>query len=225
MGSKPPPVTSPARRTALRVLAAAGTVVITRQALAQQDSPAAAAPACVLTPEQTEGPYFVDERLERADIRTDPSDGSVRAGTPLALALRISALGDARCRPMGGAIVDVWHCDAAGAYSDANDANLRTRGAKFLRGYQVTDREGRVHIHFKVRAPGSAKTQFTSQLYFDDALTDRVHAADPYRRGMGRRTRNDEDGLFRAGGRSLLLDALPATQGYVAEYDVGVRFG
>lgn len=240
MGSKPPPVTSPARRTALRVLAAAGTVVIARQALAQQDSPAAAAPACVLTPEQTEGPYFVDERLERADIRTDPSDGSVRAGTPLALALRISALGDARCRPMGGAIVDVWHCDAAGAYSDANDANLRTRGAKFLRGYQVTDREGRVrfmtiypgayrgravHIHFKVRAPGSAKTQFTSQLYFDDALTDRVHAADPYRRGMGRRTRNDEDGLFRAGGRSLLLDALPATQGYVAEYDVGVRFG
>jgi protocatechuate 3,4-dioxygenase beta subunit len=240
MTSKPPPVTSPARRTAVRVLAAASAALVAREALAQPDSSAAATPACALTPGQTEGPYFVDERLERADIRTDPSDGSLREGTPLALALRISALRDAGCRPVHGVIVDVWHCDATGAYSDASDASLNTRGAKFLRGYQVTDREGRVrfmtiypgayrgravHIHFKVRTPGSAKMQFTSQLYFDDALTDRVHAAQPYTRGIRRRTRNDEDGLFRASGRSLLLDAVPATQGYVAAYEVGLRFG
>ncbi|HEY6085791.1 MAG TPA: hypothetical protein VIU63_10375, partial [Nitrospira sp.] len=49
-------------------------------------------PTCVVRPEQTEGPYFVDERLNRSDIRSDPADGRIRPGTPLALTMLVSRL-------------------------------------------------------------------------------------------------------------------------------------
>lgn len=220
------------------MLAATGTMLAVHPSLAEDDAFATRPPACVLTPQQTEGPYFVDERLERSDIRSDPADGSVRQGVPLALVLRIFELAGGRCTPVPGAIVDVWHCDAAGRYSDTDDGDARTKGAKFLRGYQATDANGRVrfttiypgayrgravHIHFKVRAAGG-HGQFTSQLYFDDALTERVHAQTPYSGAVRRRTRNDEDGLFRANGRALVLDAVRDAQGYAGIYDVGLRF-
>ncbi|HYM89227.1 MAG TPA: hypothetical protein VES92_08930, partial [Nitrospiraceae bacterium] len=74
--------------------------------------------SCVVRPEQTEGPYFVDERLNRSDIRADPTDGRVRPGTPLALTLTVSRLNAGDCQPLPGALVDMWHCDALGVYSD-----------------------------------------------------------------------------------------------------------
>ena len=219
------------RRAAVRAVAAAGAALAgtTLGVSARADE----TPRCVLTPAQTEGPYFVDERLQRSDIRGDPADGAAKPGALLALTLRVFALDGAACASLAGAIVDLWHCDAAGVYSDVDDTRLATRGAKFLRGYQVTDTSGRVrfttiypgaypgravHIHFKVR---TGRTEFTSQLYFDDALTDRVHAQPPYRGGQ--RTRNAQDGLYRTGGSLLMLDVVPAAQGYAAAYDVGIR--
>jgi protocatechuate 3,4-dioxygenase beta subunit len=226
------------RRAAMRALAG-GAMLVAGRALAQRDDVATRPPACVLTPQQTEGPYFVDERLERTDIRSDPSNGTVRAGVPLALSMRITTLTGSRCEPLGGATVDVWHCDAAGIYSDVDDASLRTKGSAFLRGYQVTDMHGQVrfttiypgayrgravHIHFKVRTnSGGRAGEFTSQLYFDDALTDRVHERPPYGGSTLRRTRNGDDGLFRAGGRALILDATQDGDGYAGAYDVGLR--
>lgn len=233
------PVPSCARRTAVRALAGSVALLVAGRPRAQADAFMSRAPACVLTPEQTEGPYFVDERLERADIRSDPANGSIRQGAPLALALRLSELAGSRCTPLRDAIVDVWHCDAAGVYSDADDARLPAKGSKFLRGYQATDERGQVrfttiypgayrgravHIHFKVRAKSrDAQAAFTSQLYFDDALTDRVHADPPYAGALRRRTRNGDDGLFRMNGRALVLDVVQSGGGYVAVYDVGVR--
>jgi len=224
------------RRAALRAFAAGAALAATAPR-AQSDLFANPRPACVLTPEQTEGPYFVDERLDRSDIRGDTGGRDARPGVPLALALRLSAVTGSGCVPLAGARVDVWHCDATGLYSDEDD--LRTKGLQFLRGYQVSDASGRVrfatiypgayrgravHIHFKVRAPGlDRRREFTSQLYFDDALTDRVHRSSPY--AGGRRTRNDQDGLFRAGGRALMLDVRDAGDGYVTAFDVGLRAG
>ncbi len=101
---------------------------------------------CVLTPAQTDGPYFVDERLNRADIRADPADGSPRAGVPLTLTLRIAALDGTGCTPLSGAMVDIWHFDADGIYSDVVDGPSDTRGSKFLRGYQIADTEGAVRF-------------------------------------------------------------------------------
>ena len=230
--------TNSSRRTALRALSAAA--LLTMHGYARTAGSQPGAPACVLTPAQTEGPFFVDEHLERSDIRSDPADGTTRQGMSLALTLRIAALADGRCAPLANAIVDVWHCDAQGRYSDAHGMGMHTKGSKFLRGYQITDEAGQVrfttiypgaypgravHIHFKVRTQGGRRQEFTSQLYFDDALTDRVHAHPPYAGAISRRMRNADDGLFRDGGRALVLDAVENGEGFAAQYDVGVRVG
>ena len=230
-------VLPPCSRSRRHLLVAAGTALaLGQRAFAQTD---ARKPSCVLTPAQTEGPYFVDERLERADIRVDPADGSTRPGAPLVLRLRVASLDGGRCVPVAAAIVNVWHCDAQGIYSDVNNMAFGTRGSKFLRGYQVTDAEGRVtfrtiypgaypgravHVHFKVRAKANGSPrEFTSQLYFDDALTDRVHREPPYGGLAEPRTRNAADGLYRRGGRELQLDVTPTSDGFEAAYDVGLR--
>jgi protocatechuate 3,4-dioxygenase beta subunit len=198
-------------------------------------------PSCVVRPEQTEGPYFVDERLNRSDIRADPTDGRVRPGTPLALTLQVSRLNAGDCRPLPDAQVDIWHCDALGVYSDVQDPGFDTSGQKFLRGYQITDAQGEarfitiypgwypgrtVHIHFKIRTATVARRsfEFTSQLYFDDAVTDRVHAAPPYASNRPRTARNQHDWIFRRGGNQLILDATTTADGYAATFPIGLQF-
>src|SRR5262245_8355832 len=47
------------------------------------------APDCVVQPALTEGPYFVDEKLNRYDIRSDPSTGVVKEGVLLKLNLSV----------------------------------------------------------------------------------------------------------------------------------------
>ncbi|HJT22294.1 MAG TPA: intradiol ring-cleavage dioxygenase [Nitrospira sp.] len=197
-------------------------------------------PACIVRPEQTEGPYFVDERLHRSDIRSDPTDGQVRPGTPLALTLAISRITSSGCQPLPNAHVDVWHCDALGIYSDVQDPHFNTIGRKFLRGYQVTDESGEVrfltiypgwyagrtvHIHVKIRTAGQGNRSFdfTSQLYFDDALSNRVYAEAPYATRGIRTARNEDDRIFRRGGDQLMLAPTPTSQGYAATFGIGLR--
>ena len=173
------------------------------------------AASCAVTPEETEGPYYFDADKIRSDIRED------REGRRLRLALRVRDA--AACTPIQDAVVDIWHADAGGAYSgfDGGDggagggpggpgggggAQTQTR---YLRGAQVTNGEGivefttvypgwysgrTVHIHAKVHL--DAKTVLTTQLYFDDALSDKVFAARPYSERGERDQRNDADGIF-----------------------------
>jgi len=193
---------------------------------------------CVVTPEETEGPYFVEESLDRSDIRTDPSDGTTRSGVPLQLTFNIATVGTAACAPLAGATVDVWHCDALGVYSDVRME--RTLGKKFLRGTQTTDANGMVqfttiypgwypgravHIHFKVRTDPQANTgsQLTSQLYFDDALSDTVFTQAPYASKGRRDTRNSRDGIYADGGDQLLLTLTGDTSGYAAVFNIGLK--
>ena len=201
---------------------------------------AAPLPQCVARPRQTEGPYFVDERLNRSDIRSDPTSGAMSAGVPLALTLLVSEIAQDACRPLPGAQVDVWQCDAMGVYSDVDDPAFTTVGKKFLRGYQETDRAGQavfqtiypgwyggrtVHIHFKVRTPGAAMRagEFTSQIYFDDDVTDRVFALPPYASRGRRSIRNSGDGIFRRGGDQLLVVPQAAGHGYEATFSLGLQ--
>jgi protocatechuate 3,4-dioxygenase beta subunit len=199
---------------------------------------AGASRACIVRPQQTEGPYFVDERLDRSDIRSDPGTGAVRPGVPLRLSFEVSRVVAGTCLPLAGALIDVWHCDALGVYSDVPDGNGRfdTRGQKFLRGHQRSDERGRagfttiypgwyagraVHIHFKVRAQGGLA--FTSQLYFDDAVSDAVHRLAPYASKGAGRVRNERDGLFRDGGRDLLLPLQHDGDGYASSFALGLQ--
>lgn len=197
-------------------------------------------PACVVRPELTEGPYFVDEKINRSDIRSDPSDGSVKDGLPLQLTFRVSQINN-DCLPLEGATVDVWHCDALGVYSDATDRSFNTVGQKFLRGYQVTDANGiaqfttiypgwyqgrTVHIHFKIRteAAGGGTYDFTSQLFFDDAVSDMVYTQEPYVSKPGTRSpRNEGDNIFQQSGGQLILQLDQATDGYSATFDIGLQ--
>jgi protocatechuate 3,4-dioxygenase beta subunit len=191
-------------------------------------------------PALTEGPYFVDEMLNRSDVRSDPGTGQVSDGAKLLLAFRVSQISGAGCVPLAGAQVDIWHCDAQGVYSDATDRSFNTQGQKFLRGYQVTDANGlvtfttiypgwyqgrAVHIHFKIRADAQANVthEFTSQLFFDDTLSRQVYAQAPYAAKGQPSMTNADDGIFQGGGDQLLLDVKANDSGYAATFDIGLQ--
>src|SRR4029434_10329379 len=106
--------------------------------------------SCVLTPELTIGPYFVDERLNRSDLTPNNSDPNVPDATPLTLTLTIMEYTSSGCSALAGAQVDVWHADAAGVYSD--EAVKNTTGQTHLRVYQITDSNG--VVTFKTVIPG-----------------------------------------------------------------------
>jgi protocatechuate 3,4-dioxygenase beta subunit len=198
-------------------------------------------PTCVLSASLEEGPFFVDEKLNRADIRTDPASGIVSTGAPLALTFNVSRVANNACTPLTGAYLDVWHCDAGGVYSDVSGSTH-----KFLRGYQITDANGvakfasvypgwypgrTVHIHFKLRlfAGASRSYEFTSQFFFDDGLTDSVYAQSPYSSRGGRTTRNSNDRIFNSlsttekAGLTLQTSKTPA--GYAGVINLGVNVG
>jgi protocatechuate 3,4-dioxygenase beta subunit len=194
-------------------------------------------PSCIVRPALTEGPYFVDEKLNRSDIRSDPTDGTVKDGAPLVIKLNVSSINGSACTALSGATVDVWHCDAAGVYSDASDPSFNTKGKKFLRGYQTTDANGQVqfttiypgwyqgravHIHFKIRT--ASGHDFTSQWFFDDSQTDTVFAQAPYAAKGARNMRNSDDGIFNGGGEQLILALTPANGGYTTSFDIGLQF-
>jgi len=147
----------------------------------------AQAPACtpgVFTPRLTEGPYFKPDSPERS-VLLEPGI----PGTPIVLAGQVL---DSTCRPVNGALVDLWHADGQGRYDNAGYR---------LRGHQHTDASGQYrfetvapapyvgrtrHFHVKVQRP--AGPVLTTQLYF------------PGEPG------NARDGLFR---KELLLALSP----------------
>jgi protocatechuate 3,4-dioxygenase beta subunit len=181
--------------------------------------------SCVLTPEMTEGPFFVEGDRVRRNI-TEGKPG-------LPLALRLTVLDVSTCKPIKGAAVDIWHCDAGGDYSGTSVQSSGTR--TFLRGIQRTNRNGvalfktiypgwypgrTVHIHVKVFLGG--RTVHTGQLFFPDTLTDAVYRRAPYSSRGARTTRNASDSIFLNGGRRSLLKLAKSGSGYVGRITMGV---
>jgi protocatechuate 3,4-dioxygenase beta subunit len=203
-------------------------------------STASSALDCVVRPEMTIGPYFVDEQLNRSDIRSNSADNSVRDGVLLTLNIVVASVGNNSCTPLEGAQVDIWHCDAQGQYSGVSDRGFETTGQDFLRGYQVTNASsgvqfqtiypgwysGRaVHIHFTIRIRGAdgEDYQFTSQFFFDETLTDQVHAQEPYASKGQRNTLNSTDNIFQSGGDQLLLSLQgDNASGYTGTMNIGL---
>jgi protocatechuate 3,4-dioxygenase beta subunit len=235
------------RREALRLFGGAGAALVAGTALsriahAQTAAPTAtgtALPACVVKPEMTEGPFFNDDMLNRTDIRIEPSTGAVSEGVPLRLNFHVTQVDGATCTPIENAQVDVWHCDAFGRYSGESSNN--TAGLSFLRGYELTDALGMAsfitiypgwypgrtpHIHFKIRTdPESDRGyEFTSQLFFDDTLSDEVYdTMEPYNgRGSARRATNENDGLFAGSDGLLTLDVKQDEEGFTATFDIAL---
>jgi protocatechuate 3,4-dioxygenase beta subunit len=193
-------------------------------------------PSCVVVPELTEGPYYVDTGLERADIRPDTTTGDVSAGVPLTLAFAVSTVEGGGCVPLANAVVDVWLCDALGVYSD-----VQGNTGDFLRGTQRTDSAGKatfttvypgwyqgraVHIHFKVRTDPDADSGFilTSQLFFDDDLSRTVFTSrDPYQQKRAQDVPNAQDGIFGQSDGTTLLDCQPSGDGYASTFSIALQ--
>jgi protocatechuate 3,4-dioxygenase beta subunit len=181
---------------------------------------------CILTPELTQGPYYVPGEAIRHDI----TEG--KPGTPLLLSCRVVAA--STCKPIGKAAVDIWHCDAGGVYSGAIAGNA---GTNFLRGVQRTNARGiatfktvypgfyagrAVHIHVKVHVRGNVV--HTGQLFFPAAVTAAVYAKAPYSaHGTAPDTPNGQDAIFRNGGRSGMLALERTDTGYTGTITMGVH--
>jgi protocatechuate 3,4-dioxygenase beta subunit len=166
------------------------------------------AATCTQTAEQTEGPFYFDVDRIRSDIRED------REGAMLRLGVRVRDA--AECEPIGNAVVDIWHCDAEGSYSEP--------GETYLRGAQVTNADGivefttvypgwypgrTVHIHAKVHL--DRQTVLTTQFYFDDTVSAHVFVDDPYPGESNRDGFNQSDGLY---DRNLELTLSEEDDGY-----------
>ena len=190
---------------------------------ATADAAANAPAACVLTPELTEGPYFLSGDKLRRNI------SEKRPGRPLTL--NLSVLDSATCKPIAGAAVDIWHCDAGGTYSGVSG-----NSGRFLRGIQKTNAQGiasfdtiypgwyqgrTVHIHVKVYVGGNVV--HTGQLFFPDTLTDAVYRKAPYSGRGTRTTRNVGDQIFASGGAASVLHLRKSASGrYVGALAMGV---
>jgi len=197
------------------------------------------------TPQQIEGPYFVEGMSNRSDIRSDPSDGSLQQGIPLRLVIYVYDADNGSCTPIKGAQVDIWHANSQGVYSGVNDQG--TMGKKFLRGYQVTDDNGNVqfttiypgwyqgraiHIHVKVRTfEGSEKTlEWTSQFYLSNSINEQVHTQPPYSNHGLPDITNEQDGIYTGAstdglvksntGKYLMLDLTKEGQFYSGAFNI-----
>ena len=214
-----------AKLSGLLVAAAGGGSLLPGTAAGGNRAIETGAAQCVLTPELTEGPYYIAGEKLRRDIRE---------GHPGALlTLRLGIVNASTCKPIKGAAVDIWHADAAGNYSGfGGGAASRT----FLRGVQKTDKNGlavfttiypgwyrgrAVHIHVKVHVGGSVV--HTGQLFFPDSLTDTVYKASPYAARGTRQTRNANDSIFVNGGKRGLLALTKSGAGYVGSISMGVH--
>jgi len=162
---------------------------------------------CTLSPTATEGPYYLNLNLLRGDI----TEG--KPGFPTSLALRVVRAAD--CSPIPNAVVDVWHADHLGVYSGI--AQQGTTGLTYMRGVQVTNAGGIVrfqtifpgwypgrttHIHVKVRP--TSTTEVTSQLFFGDALANRIYLLPAYASHGPKNTLNAQDGIYNGASAMLM---------------------
>jgi protocatechuate 3,4-dioxygenase beta subunit len=202
------------------------------------------------TPQQTEGPYFVDGMPNRSDIRSDTSNGSVEQGIPLRLIIHAYDVDNGSCVPLRGAKVDIWHANSQGIYSAVKD--MGTTEKNFLRGYQMTDNNGTVqfttiypgwyegraiHIHDKVRTlNGSEKTlEWTAQLYFNNSINQQVHEQTPYSNHGPPQTTNEEDMIYtgasmdgliqKNSGEQLMVNLTKQGASYLGTFNIVLNAG
>jgi len=219
--------------------------------------------SCEQATNVTRGPYFVDNISDpnisgddvdasipqRSDIRTDTKgSGGTQSGLPLTLAINVGSYSSSSCSPISGAQVHIWHCNAAGAYSDieagSNGNGEDLTGENFLRGYQYTDSNGQVsfttiypgwysgravHIHVKVRifdSSGNITTEATTQLFFDDSTTSAVYAANSAYKQGSRDVLNSADQIYASEDPALLVNLSgSASSGYTGTISIGIQTG
>jgi protocatechuate 3,4-dioxygenase beta subunit len=138
-----------------------------------------------ITPPVPEGPYYKNEHLNRVNIT------ETKKGTPLEYVFKVE---DKHCKPIPGAIVDIWQCDADGHYSDFGQEG--TANQTWLRGFQKTNARGEctftsifpgwytgrlTHVHAKVIINGAAV--LTTNFFFKKEIENEIHQLPFYTKG------------------------------------------
>lgn len=165
--------------------------------------------ACATSPAETAGPFPTKspESFVIQDIRSD------RQGIDMTLEITVQNK-NTGCGPLEGAMVDIWHCDKDGYYSEYGGTGLQSlnlTNVHFLRGRQSTNANGKVsflsifpgwyngrapHIHVHV-FDASGKSLLVTQIAFPTDVCDAVYttATQFYTKGK-QDTSNARDGIF-----------------------------
>lgn len=164
--------------------------------------------SCVVAPTETEGPF--PTKAPASYVRSDITDG--RTGYALAINIVIGNTNNS-CKALAGALVDIWHCDRDGNYSEYGGTGMQStnyQSVHFLRGRQTTDANGLVkftsifpgwysgratHIHVHVYKADGTSLKVT-QIAFPEGSTSAVALVNGYSKGMSGYTYNKNDNVF-----------------------------
>ncbi|GAB3636306.1 hypothetical protein GCM10027422_18960 [Hymenobacter arcticus] len=178
--------------------------------------------SCAVAPTETEGPF--PTHVPSSYVRADITDG--KAGYALTATLTITN-STASCAPLAGVLVDIWHCDAEGNYSEYGGSGMQSTNytaVHFLRGRQTTDAQGQVtfksvfpgwysgratHIHVHVYSATGTSLKVT-QIAFPEGTGTAVAAVNGYAKGLSGYTSNASDNVF-SDGVALELAAVTGT--------------
>ncbi|SFQ10274.1 dioxygenase family protein [Parafilimonas terrae] len=166
--------------------------------------------SCTDTPEETEGPYptHTPSSLVTSDITSD------RKGVPLSINITVNN-SNASCAALANAIVDIWHCDADGNYSEYGSTQMQSSdytSVHFLRGRQTTNTSGLVtftsifpgwyqgratHIHVHIYSADGTSLLVTQIAFPADVCNTVYTTATTYYTKGTQDTSNAEDDIFR----------------------------
>ena len=192
--------------------------------------------SCTTTATETEGPFPTKNpsSLVSSDITSD------RSGTKLTVKIIIQNKNNS-CAVLSNVLVDIWHCDAAGNYSEYGGTGMQSTNytnVHFLRGRQTTDANGLVtftsiypgwysgrapHIHVHVYN-NSGKSLLVTQIAFPEDISKLVYAQGVYASHGQADTTNARDNVF-GDGTSTEMSTVTgsASAGYVLTHTIVVN--
>jgi protocatechuate 3,4-dioxygenase beta subunit len=191
--------------------------------------------SCAVAPTETEGPF--PTKVPSSYVRSDIRDG--KTGYQLDISINLTN-SNSSCAALVGALVDIWHCDAEGNYSEYGGTGMQAtnyQSVHFLRGRQVTDANGQVkftsifpgwysgratHIHVHVYSATGTSLKVT-QIAFPEGTGTAVAAVNGYAKGLSGYTSNASDNVFSDGVAQELATVTGSTvAGFQLAFSMGV---
>ncbi|MDB5269977.1 MAG: intradiol ring-cleavage dioxygenase [Hymenobacter sp.] len=191
--------------------------------------------SCTVAPTETEGPF--PTKVPSSYVRSDIRDG--KTGYQLDIAINLTN-SNSSCAALAGALVDIWHCDAEGNYSEYGGTGMQAtnyQSVHFLRGRQVTDANGQVkftsifpgwysgratHIHVHVYSATGTSLKVT-QIAFPEGTGTALAAVNGYAKGLNGYTSNATDNVFSDGVAQELATVTGSTAvGFQLTFSMGV---
>ena len=199
--------------------------------------------SCTVSPTETEGPF--PTHTPSSVVRTDITDGRTGVAFTINIANKNK---NANCSALEGAIVDIWHCDKEGNYSEYGGSGMQQTNyttVHFLRGRQTSNAEGLVgftsifpgwytgratHIHVHIYNAAGTSLLIT-QISFPEGIGSAVSTVNAataygYTKGMAGYTYNANDNVFSDDSQSIELAASvtgSVSEGYVLDHTIFVN--